>query len=113
MGKKIFVGGLSWDTNDQGLHEAFSRFGDIVEAKVITDRDTGRSRGFGFVTFEGEDAVENAINEMNGTELDGRTLKVDQANERGRGGGGGGGGRGGGGGGGGGYGGGGGGRDRW
>ena len=90
MGKKIFVGGLSWDTNDQGLHQAFSRFGDIEEAKVIMDRDTGRSRGFGFVTFDSEEAVENAVNEMNGTELDGRTIKVDQATERGRGGGGGG-----------------------
>ena len=89
MGKKIFVGGLSWDTNDQGLNEAFSRFGDIEEAKVITDRETGRSRGFGFVTFGSEEAVQTAVSEMNGTELDGRTLKVDQANERSPGGGGG------------------------
>ena len=90
MGKKIFVGGLSWDTNDQGLSEAFSRFGDIEEAKVITDRETGRSRGFGFVTFDSEEAVQKAVSEMNGTELDGRTLKVDVAAERSRGGGGGG-----------------------
>ena len=90
MGKKIFVGGLSWDTDDNGLNEAFSRFGDIEEAKVITDRETGRSRGFGFVTFDSEEAVQNAVSEMNGTELDGRTLKVDVAAERSRGGGGGG-----------------------
>jgi len=89
MGKKIFVGGLSWDTNDQGLNQAFSRFGGIEEAKVITDRETGRSRGFGFVTFDTEEAVQEAVNEMNGTELDGRTIKVDHATERGRGGGGG------------------------
>ncbi|NOZ88117.1 MAG: RNA-binding protein [Deltaproteobacteria bacterium] len=88
MGKKIFVGGLSWDTNDQGLHEAFSRFGEIEEAKVILDRDTGRSRGFGFVTFDSEEAVQNAISEMNGTEFDGRTIKVDVAADRNRGGGG-------------------------
>jgi len=87
MGKKIFVGGLSWDTNDQGLEQAFSRFGDIEEAKVIMDRDSGRSRGFGFVTFGSEEAVQTAVGEMNGTELDGRTIKVDEAAERGGGGG--------------------------
>ena len=84
MGRKIFVGGLSWDTNDQGLQQAFSRFGDIEEAVVIQDRETGRSRGFGFVTFDSEDAVQTAVSEMNGTELDGRTIKVDQATERSR-----------------------------
>ena len=51
MATKVFVGGLSWDTNDEGLRNAFAGFGEVVEAKVITDRDTGRSRGFGFVTF--------------------------------------------------------------
>src|SRR5688572_14984972 len=50
MANKVFVGGLNWNTNDDGLLAAFSRFGEVVEAKVITDRDTGRSRGFGFVT---------------------------------------------------------------
>jgi len=93
MGKKIFVGGLSWGTKEQDLHQGFSRFGDITEARVITDRDTGRSRGFGFITFEQEDAVQQAIDEMDGKEFDGRVIKVDRANERGpRGGGGGGGG---------------------
>jgi RNA recognition motif-containing protein len=101
MSKKLFVGGLSWGTTDEGLHGAFSRFGEIVEAKVITDRETGRSRGFGFVTFANDDGATNAINEMNGTELDGRTIKVNEAEDkgfrggRGGGGGGGGGGRGG------------------
>jgi len=88
MGRKIFVGGLSWDTSDQGLHQAFGRFGDIEEAIVIKDRDTGRSRGFGFVTFTEEGSVQSAIDEMNGTDLDGRTIRVDQAQERSRGGGG-------------------------
>ncbi len=125
MGKKLFVGGLAWATTDDGLRQAFSDFGDVTDAKVITDRDTGRSRGFGFVSFATEDSATNAMNEMNGSTLDGRTLNVNEAQDRrggggggGRGGygGGGGGGRGGyggGGGGGGGYGGGGGGGGRW
>jgi RNA recognition motif-containing protein len=96
VSKKLFVGGLSWGTTDQGLNEAFARFGEIVEAKVITDRETGRSRGFGFVTFANDEGAVNAINEMNGTELDGRTIKVNEAEDKafrgGRGGGGGGGG---------------------
>ena len=101
VSKKLFVGGLSWGTTDEALHGAFSRFGEIVEAKVITDRETGRSRGFGFVTFAADDGAQNAINEMNGAELDGRTIKVNEAEDkgfrggRGGGGGGGGGGRGG------------------
>ena len=112
MSKKLFVGGLSWGTTDEGLHGAFSRFGEIVEAKVITDRETGRSRGFGFVTYSNDESAVTAINEMNGAELDGRSIKVNEAEDKGfrtgGGGGGGGGGRGpggprGGGGGGGGY----------
>lgn len=91
--KKLFVGGLAWETSDAGLSGAFSQFGEIVEAKVITDRDTGRSRGFGFVTFEDEGAAAAAMSAMNGRDLDGRTLRVDMASEQSRGGGGGGGGR--------------------
>lgn len=102
MGKKLFVGGLSWGTNDDGLREAFSRFGSISEARVIMDRETGRSRGFGFITFDDDQDAINAMNEMNGKELDGRSIKVNEAQEKPAGGGGGGfrGGRGGGGGGG-------------
>jgi cold-inducible RNA-binding protein len=98
MSKKLFVGGLSWGTTDDGLHSAFSQFGEIVEAKVITDRETGRSRGFGFVTFANDEGATKAIAEMDGTELDGRTIKVNEAEAkppRSGGGGGGGGGRGG------------------
>jgi cold-inducible RNA-binding protein len=98
MAKKLFVGSLSWDTNDEGLNAAFSPFGEISEAIVISDRYTGRSRGFGFVTFEDDEAADKAIEALNGTELDGRTIRVDvaQAKERsGDGGGGGGGDRGG------------------
>lgn len=95
MSKKLFVGGLSWGTTDDGLHQAFSQFGEIVEAKVITDRETGRSRGFGFVTFANDDGATKAISEMDGTELDGRTIKVNEAEDKGPRGGGGGGGYGG------------------
>ncbi|HSL19849.1 MAG TPA: RNA-binding protein [Methylomirabilota bacterium] len=97
MAKKLFVGSLSWNTTDEGLREAFAPFGEIAEAVVVSDRDTGRSRGFGFVTFEDDEAADQAVAALNGTELDGRTIRVDvaQAKERNRGGGGGGGGRGG------------------
>ena len=82
MSKKLYIGGLSWNTDDHGLRNAFEQHGEISEAKVITDRETGRSRGFGFITFnEGSDA-DNAIEQMNGTELDGRTLNVNEAQER-------------------------------
>ena len=124
MGKKLFIGGLSWNTDDDGLRTYFEQCGTVEDAKVITDRDSGRSRGFGFVTFSTEEEAQNAVDQMNGSMLDGRTLNVNEARER-RGGGGGGGNRGGGGGyggggggnrgggGGGGYGGGGGGGGRW
>ena len=94
MSKKLFVGSLSWDTNDEGLRDAFAVHGEISEAVVISDRDTGRSRGFGFVTFEDDDAADKAMAALNGTELDGRTIRVDvaQAKQRSGGGGGGGGG---------------------
>ncbi|HEY8431632.1 MAG TPA: RNA-binding protein [Sandaracinaceae bacterium] len=82
MSNKLFVGSLSWSTDDQGLYEAFSRFGEIREAKVVTDRDSGRSRGFGFVTFKDASSAQKALEEMNGAELDGRTLNVDIAQER-------------------------------
>ncbi len=94
MGKKLFVGGLSWDTNDSSLSAAFTQFGPVTEAKVITDRETGRSRGFGFVTFTDDEAADKAAQEMDGSTLDGRTIKVNEAQDR-RGGGGGGGGGGG------------------
>ena len=95
MAKKLYVGGLSWDTNDQGLRQAFEQFGEVEDAVVITDRDTGRSRGFGFVTFSEDDAASQAISDMDGKMLDGRNIKVNEARERSpRGGGGGGGGRG-------------------
>jgi len=105
MSRKLFVGGLSWNTTDDGLKEAFSRFGAVVEAKVVTDRETGRSRGFGFVTYQAEADGATAQQAMDGASLDGRSIRVNAAEDKprtGGGGGGGGGGRGGGGGGGGG-----------
>lgn len=96
MAKKLFVGNLSWNTRDDSLMQAFSQFGEVSDAKVILDRDTGRSRGFGFVTFDDDEAGERAIAAMNGADLDGRPLRVNEAQERERRpGGGGGGGRGG------------------
>jgi len=89
MSKKLFVGGLAWATSDDGLRNAFEQFGEVSEAKVITDRDTGRSRGFGFVTFNDDAAADSAVDAMNDSELDGRRLTVNEAQDR-RGGGGGG-----------------------
>jgi cold-inducible RNA-binding protein len=99
MANKLFVGGLSWNTTDELLREAFSVHGEVVEAKVLTDRDTGRSRGFGFVTMASGDQMQAAIRELDGSMLDGRSIRVNEAQDRQGGGGGdrgGGGGRGGG-----------------
>ena len=81
MQNKLYVGGLSWNTDSQGLESAFSSYGEIEEATVITDRHSGRSRGFGFVTFASPASAQKAL-AMDSTELDGRTLKVNLARER-------------------------------
>lgn len=91
MSNKLFVGGLSWDTNDESLRGAFGRFGEVVEAKVVTDRETGRSRGFGFVTMSAANDAQVAAREMDGASLDGRSIRVNEAEDRPRTGGGGGG----------------------
>jgi len=106
---KLFIGGLAWHTDDGALRAKFEEFGQVEEAIVVKDRDTGRSRGFGFVRYTQDADADTAINAMNNVEFDGRTIRVDKASERGggggfsRGGGGGGGSYGGRGGGGGGY----------
>ena len=82
MAKKLFVGGLSWNTTQDGLRDAFSKFGEIEDVHLATDRDSGRSRGFGFVTFSDPASADKAISEMNDKELDGRTLKVDHAQDK-------------------------------
>ncbi|KAK6320381.1 cold-inducible RNA-binding protein B isoform X2 [Coregonus clupeaformis] len=86
---KLFVGGLSFDTNEQSLEDVFSKYGQISEVVVIKDRETQRSRGFGFVTFENPDEAKDAMLAMNGKSLDGRQIRVDQAGKSGGGGGGG------------------------
>lgn len=92
MSNKLFVGGLSWNTNDESLRDGFAQHGTVLEAKVVTDRETGRSRGFGFVTMSDPAGTETAMRAMDGASLDGRTIRVNEANDRERGGGGGGGG---------------------
>jgi RNA recognition motif-containing protein len=82
MNKKLFVGGLSWGTTDESLRQAFAEFGEVTEAKVITDRDTGRSRGFGFVTFTQEEDAKTALSKMDGTSLDGKVIRVNEALEK-------------------------------
>ena len=79
---KLFVGGLPFSTTDEELNEAFSQFGTVASAKVITDRETGRSRGFGFVEFESDDEGKASIDGLDNKELGGRTIHVSQARER-------------------------------
>jgi RNA recognition motif-containing protein len=118
MNTRLYVGNLSFDTTEDRIQQAFADIGEVTEVKLMLDRETGRSRGFAFVTMATADDAQKALAQLNGQTLDGRALRVDQAEERrprsggggGFGGGGGGGGYGGGGGGRGGYGGGGGGR---
>ena len=81
MSKKLFVGGLAWATTSDGLKKAFEVYGDVTEAKVITERETNRSRGFGFVTLADDAAAAKAMAEMDGKELDGRTIRVNEANQ--------------------------------
>ncbi|KAK1575910.1 hypothetical protein Q3G72_009450 [Acer saccharum] len=82
MSAKLFVGGISYTTDDHSLKEAFSSFGEVVDAKVISDRDTGRSRGFGFVNFSSKDSTQTAMSAMDAHELNGRSIHVNFANER-------------------------------
>lgn len=82
MSNKLFVGGLSWDTDDRSLNKAFSEHGDVKEATVITDRDTGRSRGFGFVTFASSNGASEAMRALDGQELDGRAIRVNEAHDK-------------------------------
>jgi RNA recognition motif-containing protein len=91
MSSKLFVGGLSWGTRDEALRAAFGPFGEVTDARVVTDRETGRSRGFGFVTYDSPQEAEAARAGMDGAELDGRTLRVDLAQDKAGDGGGGGG----------------------
>jgi RNA recognition motif-containing protein len=76
---KLFVGGLPFSTTSEELEQIFAEFGTVASAKVITDRDTGRSKGFGFVEFENDDEGKKAEKEMNGKEVGGRSVTVNEA----------------------------------
>ncbi len=82
MGNKLYVGNLAYSVRDESLQEAFSQFGAVTSAKVMMDRDTGRSKGFGFVEMGSDAEAQAAINGMNGQQLDGRAIVVNEARPR-------------------------------
>ncbi len=84
MSANIYVGNLSFNTSNSQLENLFSEYGEVASAQVIMDRETGRSRGFGFVEMASSDAANTAISELNGKEIDGRQLKVNLAKPRSR-----------------------------
>jgi RNA recognition motif-containing protein len=92
MGHKLFIGGLAFSTSNDRLREVFAQVGNVESASVVTDRDTGQSRGFGFVEMASAEEAAQAVTKFNGQQVDGRTLKVEIANSKGAGGAGGGGG---------------------
>jgi len=83
MSVKLFVGGLSFSTSSERLREVFAAVGSVESAAVVTDRDTGRSRGFGFVEMATNEEANAAVSRLNGTDLDGRQIKVEMANSSG------------------------------
>ena len=87
MAVKLFVGGLSYSTSTETLRDAFAAAGSVESATIVTDRDTGRSRGFGFVEMATPEDADQAVKRLNGTSLDGRTIKVEKATGAGPGGG--------------------------
>ena len=92
MGNRLYVGNVSFNTSRESLEAAFMAAGEVREVSMPTDRETGQPRGFAFVTMGSEQAATNAISQLNGVMLDGRSLRVNEAQERPQGGGGGGGG---------------------
>jgi cold-inducible RNA-binding protein len=82
VSKKLFVGSLAWATTDDGLNAHFATVGTVASAKVVTDRETGRSRGFGFVEFDNDAEADAAIEKLNNSELDGRQITVNEARPR-------------------------------
>jgi cold-inducible RNA-binding protein len=94
MGRRLYVGNLAWTVTDQDLHDVFAETGKVDSSQVIMDRATNRSRGFGFVEMATDEAADAAIKKLNGRDIKGRPIRVNEAQARGTGGGGGGGGRG-------------------
>jgi RNA recognition motif-containing protein len=84
MATNIYVGNLAYSTDSDELRELFAKYGKVTSAQVVADRDTGRSRGFAFVEMADDDEAQKAISEIDGSDLDGRTLKVNVAKERSR-----------------------------
>jgi cold-inducible RNA-binding protein len=82
MAKEVYVGNLSFSTNDEGLKEVFSQFGTVESVNIVNDRDTGRSRGFGFVKMSSDEEAKAAIAGLDGKEVDGRMLRVNEAKQR-------------------------------
>lgn len=79
MGKKIYIGNLSYSMNDESLADLFSQFGAVASARIVTDRESGRSKGFGFVEMDDEAAANTAIEKLNGTDQGGRSINVSEA----------------------------------
>ena len=82
MSKKIYVGNMSYDNDETTLNELFSEFGEVISAKVIVDQFSGRSKGFGFIEMANDDEAMAAINALNGKEISGRQIKVNEAIDR-------------------------------
>jgi len=82
MSKKIYVGNMSYSTTEETLRDLFAAYGDVESVSIITDKFTGRARGFGFVEMGSEDAVQAAVAALNGQKVDGRELKVNEAHDR-------------------------------
>jgi cold-inducible RNA-binding protein len=82
MNKRLYVGNMAFGTTEVGLREHFGQAGEVAEVKVVLDRETGRPRGFAFVEMATSDGAQNAISQLDGRDLDGRALKVNEAQER-------------------------------
>ncbi len=82
MNNRLYVGNLSFHTTEDVIQSAFAQYGEVVEVKLMIDRESGQSRGFAFVTMATPEAAQNAIQKMNGADLDGRPLRVNEAEER-------------------------------